>query len=41
MTGIDNRFGQSGDPDILFKDYHLMPEDIILTVKRVIERKKK
>ena len=41
MIGIDNRFGQSGDPDILFKEYHLMPEDIILAVKRVIERKKK
>ena len=41
MIGIDNRFGQSGDPDILFKEYHLLPEDIIVAAKRAIERKKK
>ncbi|MBW7898062.1 1-deoxy-D-xylulose-5-phosphate synthase [Candidatus Brocadiaceae bacterium B188] len=41
MIGIDNRFGQSGDPDILFREYHLMPEDIVLAVKRVIGRKRK
>lgn len=41
MVGIDNRFGQSGDPDILFKEYHLLPEDIVLAAKRAIERKKK
>lgn len=41
MVGIDNRFGQSGEPDILFKEYHLLPEDIVLAVKRAIPRKKK
>lgn len=41
MIGIDNRFGQSGEPDILFKEYHLFPEDIVLAAKRAVERKKK
>ena len=41
MIGIDNRFGQSGEPDILFKEYHLLPEDIVLAAKRAVERKKK
>ncbi len=41
MIGIDNRFGQSGEPDILFREYHLLPEDIVLAAKRAIERKKK
>ena len=41
MIGIDNRFGQSGEPDILFREYHLMHEDIVLAAKRAIERKKK
>ncbi len=41
MIGIDNRFGQSGDPDILFKEYHLLPEDIVVAAKRAVERKKK
>ncbi|MEP9412225.1 MAG: transketolase family protein [Candidatus Brocadia sp.] len=41
MIGIDNRFGQSGEPDILFKEYHLLPEDIVLAAKRATERKKK
>jgi len=41
MIGIDNRFGQSGEPDILFREYHLLSEDIVLAAKRIIERKKK
>ena len=41
MVGIDNRFGQSGEPDVLFKEYHLLPEDIVLAAKKAIERKKK
>ena len=41
MIGIDNRFGQSGDPDILFKEYHLLTEDIVVAAKRAVERKKK
>ena len=40
IIGIDNRFGQSGEPDILFKEYHLLPEDIVLAAKRAIGRKK-
>lgn len=41
MIGIDNRFGQSGEPDVLFKEYQLLPEDIATAAKRAIERKKK
>jgi transketolase len=41
MIGIDNRFGQSGEPDILFKEYHLTPEDIVLAARRAVERKKR
>lgn len=41
MVGIDNRFGQSGEPDILFKEYHLLPEDIVFAAKQAIRRKKK
>lgn len=41
MIGIENRFGQSGEPDILFKEYHLTPEDIVLAAKRAVERKRK
>ena len=41
MIGIDNRFGQSGEPDILFKEYHLLAEDIVLAARRALERKKK
>ncbi|MCF6157541.1 MAG: transketolase family protein [wastewater metagenome] len=40
MIGIDNRFGQSGEPDILFKEYHLLPEDIIRAAKKAVGRKK-
>jgi len=41
MIGIDNRFGQSGEPDMLFREYHLLPEDIVVAAKRAVERKKK
>ena len=41
MIGIDNRFGQSGDPDILFKEHPLLPEDIVGAAKGAVERKKK
>src|SRR3989337_2194648 len=41
MIGMDNRFGQSGEPDILFKEYNLLPEDIVVAAHRAIERKKK
>lgn len=39
MIGIDNRFGQSGDPEILFKEYHLTAEDIVDAAMKVIKRK--
>lgn len=32
-VGIQNRFGQSGKPDELLKEYGLMPEDIVKAVK--------
>lgn len=41
MIGINNRFGQSGEPDILFKEYHLLPEDIVCAAKRAVDRRKK
>ncbi|MEK7449806.1 MAG: transketolase family protein [Planctomycetota bacterium] len=39
MVGIKDRFGQSGSPEELLKEYHLMPEDIVQAVRRVIRRK--
>jgi transketolase len=38
MVGINDQFGQSGDPDELFKFYHLTSADIISAVKRAIMR---
>lgn len=40
MIGIDNRFGQSGEPNILFREYNLTTECIIEAVKRVIKEKR-
>ncbi len=40
MIGVDNRFGQSGDPDLLFREYHLLPEDVAASARRAIGRKK-
>jgi transketolase len=34
--GIRNRFGQSGSPDALLKEYHLLDSDIIAAVKKVL-----
>lgn len=39
VVGIDNRFGQSGDPETLFKEYHLTPEDIFQAALRAFNRK--
>ncbi|MFQ5956434.1 MAG: transketolase family protein [Candidatus Brocadiales bacterium] len=39
MIGIDNRFGQSGDPDTLFKEYCLTAEDIATAALRACDRK--
>ena len=40
MLGLDNVFGQSGDPDILFRHYHLTPEDIVDSAKKAVARKR-
>jgi transketolase len=37
--GIENRFGQSGDPETLFKEYHLTSEDILQASLRAYSRK--
>lgn len=37
--GIENRFGQSGDPEALFKEYHLTPEDIMQAALKAYSRK--
>jgi len=37
--GVKDRFGESGDPWILMKKFHLMPEDIVAACERVIKRK--
>lgn len=39
FIGIDNRFGQSGEPEVLFKHYHLTAQDIVNAVRQVIKRK--
>lgn len=39
MIGIDNRFGQSGDPAVLFKEYHLTAEDIAAAAVNAYNRK--
>lgn len=39
ILGVQDRFGQSGKPDELFKEYGLTKEDIEKAVKKVIARK--
>lgn len=39
MLGVQDKFGQSGKPKELFKEYGLTKEDIITAVKKVIARK--
>ncbi len=39
MIGLQDRFGQSGKPAELFKEYQLTPEDIVQAVKKVSSRK--
>jgi len=39
MIGIDNRFGQSGDPELLFEEYKLTSRHIIEAAKKVINKK--
>ncbi len=39
ILAVQDRFGQSGKPEELFKEYGLTKEDIIKSVKKVIARK--
>ena len=39
ILGVQDRFGQSGKPKDLFKEYGLTKEDIEKAVKKVIARK--
>ncbi|MGP1514935.1 MAG: transketolase family protein [Bacteroidales bacterium] len=39
FVGIDDEFGQSGQPMQLMEHYHLMANDIVKAVKKVIKRK--
>ncbi len=39
MLGVQDRFGQSGKPDELFKEYGLAKEDIIKSIKKLIAKK--
>lgn len=38
-VGIKDTFGESGNPDALMKKYGLTADDIVLAVKRVLQRK--
>ncbi|MFH0964114.1 MAG: transketolase family protein [Planctomycetota bacterium] len=40
MLGLDNVFGQSGEPDILFEHYRLTAKHIALAARRAIARKR-
>jgi len=40
IIGVQDRFGESGEPNELLKEFHLVAEDIIKAVKKVIGRKK-
>ncbi|MFC1627416.1 transketolase family protein [Patescibacteria group bacterium] len=41
MIGIKDKFGQSGTPEELWKQYHLDADSIIKAVKKVITRKRR
>jgi transketolase len=40
MVGINDRFGESGEPWQLMEYFHLMPEDIANAAKKALKRKK-
>ncbi|MGQ9632292.1 MAG: transketolase family protein [bacterium] len=40
MIGIQDRFGESGEPDELMKEFNLTSDDIVKAVNRVLKRKK-
>ncbi len=39
FIGIDNSFGQSGEPEVLFKHYHLTAHDIANAARQAIKKK--
>lgn len=39
FVGVSDRFGQSGTPEELYKEYNMTQEDIVKAVKKVIRRK--
>ncbi|MFH1867612.1 MAG: transketolase family protein [Candidatus Omnitrophota bacterium] len=39
MVGIRDRFGESGEPWDLMAHFNLMPEDIVIAAKKVLDRK--
>lgn len=39
MIGVQDRFGESGSPEELMKEFHLVADDIKAAVKKVIKRK--
>ena len=39
MIGVQNRWGESGEPDELMKEFHLLADDIKEAVKKVLKRK--
>jgi transketolase len=41
MIGIQDRFGQSGEPAELFREYGLKPKDIADAARRVLQRKQR
>ena len=41
FVGIDDAFGTSGDPAMLLKTFHLMPDDLVAAVKDVLALKRK
>ncbi len=38
-VGVKDRFGESGTPDELFREYGLLAEDIVKAAYDVLERK--
>ena len=39
LVGIQDRFGESGDPELLYRDHGMDTESIIAKVKALIARK--
>jgi len=39
FVGVKDRFGESGDPDELFKIFGLTPEDIAKAAEKAVKRK--